>query len=716
MSASSRPPGPLVCIVGARPNYMKMAPLVRAFAARPELPPVVLVHTGQHYDVEMNERLFADLELPPPDLNLEVGSGTHAVQTAEIMRRFDPVAEELAPSCVIVVGDVNSTLACSLVATKRGIPVVHVEAGLRSRDRTMPEEINRILTDQIADLLYTTERAAADNLVREGVSPDRIRFVGNVMIDSLLRHRLRAVPPAVTLERAGLGAEALGGTRGFGAVTLHRPSNVDTLGPLRESLMMLADISKRLPLVWPMHPRAKASIERFGLSSLLADAQISVLPPQGYLEMLGPARARAAGPHRLRRHPGGDDGAGRALPDDARQYRAAADGRAGDQYAGRTRSRAGAGLRGRHSAHRRQAWPHAGILGWPRCRAHRRRYRPLARRRLGGRGRGARMTPSGAAVEPIVNALSIDVEDYFMVSAFAPHVPRNSWDSLPCRVEANIDNILALLAERDVHATFFTLGWVAERYPALVRRIVDAGHELASHGYEHYRATEQGYGPFLADIRLAKAVLEDVAGQPVSGYRAPSFSVGPANDWAFDCIALAGYRYSSSIYPIRHDHYGAPKAPRFAYEVRQGLLGGADCHGPHAPRQLAGRRRRLLPAVAVLGVALVAATRQRRRPRAGDVLFPPVGTGSRPAAGQGSGTEGTLPPLPEPEAHGAAPAASGVRFPLGSRGPGVPAWRCLMESAAAEVTRAARASDRVVVRPFATGRCVPLGSVRSDVR
>jgi len=182
------------------------------------------------------------------------------------------------------------------------------------------------------------------------------------------------------------------------------------------------------------------------------------------------------------------------------------------------------------------------------------------------------MTPSGAAVEPIVNALSIDVEDYFMVSAFAPHVPRNSWDSLPCRVEANIDNILALLAERDVHATFFTLGWVAERYPALVRRIVDAGHELASHGYEHYRATEQGYGPFLADIRLAKAVLEDVAGQPVTGYRAPSFSVGPANDWAFDCIALAGYRYSSSIYPIRHDHYGVPDAPRFAHEVRPGLL------------------------------------------------------------------------------------------------------------------------------------------------
>ena len=177
-----------------------------------------------------------------------------------------------------------------------------------------------------------------------------------------------------------------------------------------------------------------------------------------------------------------------------------------------------------------------------------------------------------AANGPIVNALTIDVEDYFMVSAFADHIRRADWDKLPCRVEANVDRILELLAERDVRATFFTLGWIAERYPALIRRIVDAGHELASHGYEHHRASEQGYGQFLADIRLAKAVLEDVAGQPVSGYRAPSFSVGPANDWAFDCIARAGYRYSSSIYPIRHDHYGVPDAPRFAHEVREGLV------------------------------------------------------------------------------------------------------------------------------------------------
>ena len=181
------PPGPLLCVVGARPNYMKMAPLVRAFSARSDLPTVLLVHTGQHYDTAMNERLFADLALPPPDINLEVGSGTHAVQTAEIMRRFEPVLDELTPSCVVVVGDVNSTLACSLVASKKGIPVVHVEAGLRSYDRDMPEEINRVLTDQIADLLYTTERGAADNLLREGIAPERICFVGNVMIDSLLR-------------------------------------------------------------------------------------------------------------------------------------------------------------------------------------------------------------------------------------------------------------------------------------------------------------------------------------------------------------------------------------------------------------------------------------------------------------------------------------------------------------------------------------------------
>jgi len=287
MNETLRSPGPLLCVVGARPNYMKMAPLVRAFGQRSDVPDVVLVHTGQHYDVEMNERLFADLELPAPDLNLEVGSGSHAAQTAEIIRRFEPVLDRILPSCIIVVGDVNSTLACSLVAAKKRTPIVHVEAGLRSFDRDMPEEINRVLTDQMADLLFITERSAADNLAREGIAPSRIRFVGNVMIDSLLHHRRRAVPPVETLAREGVGADFLAGAPGFGVVTLHRPSNVDDPVALRESLSMLRDIADRLPLIWPVHPRARSNIERFGLASLQNGANIALLPPQGYLEMLG---------------------------------------------------------------------------------------------------------------------------------------------------------------------------------------------------------------------------------------------------------------------------------------------------------------------------------------------------------------------------------------------------------------------------------------------
>jgi len=183
------------------------------------------------------------------------------------------------------------------------------------------------------------------------------------------------------------------------------------------------------------------------------------------------------------------------------------------------------------------------------------------------------MSGSAAAdVLPIVNALTVDVEDYFQVSAFADRIARNDWDRLPCRVERNIDRILELLSAANAHATFFTLGWIAERYPDVVRRISAAGHEVASHGFAHQRASEQHRDAFLVDIRLAKAVLEDIAGHAVHGYRAPSFSVGHANAWAFDCMSEAGYKYSSSMYPIRHDHYGAPNAPRFAHEVRPGLL------------------------------------------------------------------------------------------------------------------------------------------------
>jgi len=279
--------GPLLCVVGARPNYMKMAPIIRAFGARPDLPRSVLVHTGQHYDASMNDRLFADLALPLPDVNLEVGSGSHAVQTAEIMRRFEPVLDAQQPACVIVVGDVNSTLACSLVAAKKLVPVVHVEAGLRSFDRAMPEEVNRVLTDQIADVLYTTERAAHGNLAREGIAPERIHFVGNVMIDSLVANRERAPSPAEALRRAGAPTAAAAAPSGYGVVTLHRPSNVDRAETLSQALGILRDASERLPLVCALHPRTQQNIERFGLGSLLATDRLVVLPPLGYLDMLG---------------------------------------------------------------------------------------------------------------------------------------------------------------------------------------------------------------------------------------------------------------------------------------------------------------------------------------------------------------------------------------------------------------------------------------------
>jgi len=181
------------------------------------------------------------------------------------------------------------------------------------------------------------------------------------------------------------------------------------------------------------------------------------------------------------------------------------------------------------------------------------------------------MKPLDFQSTSIVNPMTIDVEDYFQVGAFADLIPRDAWDTYECRVERNIDLILGLLDEAGATATFFTLGWIAERYPTMVRRIAESGHEVASHGFGHQRATDQVRPAFAADIKLAKAVLEDIAGAEVIGYRAPNFSVGPGNDWAFDCMVEAGYRYSSSLYPIRHDHYGVPDAPRFAHEVRPGL-------------------------------------------------------------------------------------------------------------------------------------------------
>lgn len=266
---------------------MKIMPLMRAFAARAPEVNVKLVHTGQHYDVEMNSRFFSQLGIPTPDVSLEVGSGTHAVQTAEIMKRFEPVVDEHSPDVVLVVGDVNSTIACSLVAAKKGVRVVHVEAGLRSRDRSMPEEINRILTDQLSDRLYITEDEAVGNLLAEGIAEGKIVHAGNVMIDTLLACRSLAVPAEDTLNQAMGKAASSWLDPGYGVLTLHRPSNVDDPETLKRVLQTIDRLSERLPIVFPMHPRTQARIEEFDLGGIVERSRVAVLGPQGYLEMLG---------------------------------------------------------------------------------------------------------------------------------------------------------------------------------------------------------------------------------------------------------------------------------------------------------------------------------------------------------------------------------------------------------------------------------------------
>ncbi|MBI1766324.1 MAG: UDP-N-acetylglucosamine 2-epimerase (non-hydrolyzing) [Acidobacteria bacterium] len=263
-------------IVGARPNFMKMAPLLAAIQRRAGAVTQTLVHTGQHYDEAMSASFFRDLGMPAPDINLEIGSGTHAEQTARVMLAFEPVLLEQKPDWVIVVGDVNSTLACALVARKLGIKVAHVEAGLRSFDRDMPEEINRILTDQLSDLLLTPSPDGDANLLREGIAPERIVRVGNVMIDTLLEQvaRAQASPILRELELA---------PHTYGVVTLHRPSNVDEPESLRGILAALGEIARELPLVFPAHPRTQARMREFGLA---VPAGIRVIDPLGYLEFL----------------------------------------------------------------------------------------------------------------------------------------------------------------------------------------------------------------------------------------------------------------------------------------------------------------------------------------------------------------------------------------------------------------------------------------------
>jgi UDP-N-acetylglucosamine 2-epimerase (non-hydrolysing) len=280
-------PARIACVVGARPNFMKIAPILRALRARPHVFAPALVHTGQHYDQAMKDAFFDQLGIPEPDVDLGVGSGSHAVQTAEIMRRFEPELDRLRPEVIVVVGDVNSTIACALVAVKKGIAVVHVEAGLRSFDRGMPEEINRVLTDQISDLLFTTEPDGERNLRREGVDPTKVHFVGNVMIDTLLMNRSRAATPATVLAGLENGAACLDSDSGYGVLTLHRPSNVDDPATLRRLLGVLSEVATSLPLVFPVHPRTRERIRAAGLGDLLHSPRFVVAEPLGYLELLG---------------------------------------------------------------------------------------------------------------------------------------------------------------------------------------------------------------------------------------------------------------------------------------------------------------------------------------------------------------------------------------------------------------------------------------------
>lgn len=261
-------------MVGARPNFMKIAPIMSELRARPLFAPQ-LIHTGQHFSAEMSDSFFRELEIPEPDINLGAGGGTHGEQTAQIMLRLEPVFRASPPDVLLVVGDVNSTLAAAIVAAKMGIPVAHVEAGLRSFDRTMPEEINRVLTDSVSDYLFTTERGAEKNLLAEGIPARKIFFTGNVMIDTLLGFRHKAARSDV-LERLGLAAGS------YAVVTLHRPSNVDDPAGLSEMVVMLAELARNLPVVFPVHPRTRARMASAGAG---ADG-LTLTEPMGYLDFL----------------------------------------------------------------------------------------------------------------------------------------------------------------------------------------------------------------------------------------------------------------------------------------------------------------------------------------------------------------------------------------------------------------------------------------------
>jgi len=266
-------------VAGARPNFMKVAPLINAMSRHPGLQ-LSLINTGQHYDHALSQLFFDELNLPVPDRFLGIGSGSAAQQIGRTMIEFEKVLEEIRPDLVVVVGDVNATIACSLITARNRIKLAHVEAGLRSFDRTMPEEINRLLTDQLADFLFTTEPVARENLLREGIPSNKIHFVGNVMIDTLVKHREQA-------DRSSILADLALSPAGYGLITLHRPGNVDDLPTLKGLLGGLETIQKDVPLVFPMHPRTRSRLESFGLSEMVSRMKgLQIVDPLGYLDFL----------------------------------------------------------------------------------------------------------------------------------------------------------------------------------------------------------------------------------------------------------------------------------------------------------------------------------------------------------------------------------------------------------------------------------------------
>jgi len=269
----------LINVCGARPNFMKIAPLMRAYKAEPSIEPVLL-HTGQHYDRKMSRLFFEELQIPQPDINLEVGSGSHTRQTAMIMERFETVVLDTRPDAILVVGDVNSTIACALVAAKLDVGVFHVEAGLRSFDRSMPEEINRVLTDAISDLLFVSEPSGLKNLTNEGIADDKIHFVGNVMIDTLERNRARA-------ESSQILSDLCLPPRQYAVMTMHRPASVDHPEIMTGLLAAFDEIQRDLPIVFPIHPRTRKRLTQAGLDGKIADMkQLRLLEPVGYLDFL----------------------------------------------------------------------------------------------------------------------------------------------------------------------------------------------------------------------------------------------------------------------------------------------------------------------------------------------------------------------------------------------------------------------------------------------